>query len=366
MTVRIGELRDDGDASSAALPPEEQRRMQMATPSLSVADHSGWSDGAGKLVAISVYASREDVNTLATAVASIASASEGLHVRIDVVVNGADGLANALAALLGSDPQAGGTELAVWSLRLGDKAHAWNEYLHRISPKAETFVFMDGYAVMAKGAIASLVQALASSNQALAATGRPLSGRSAANIASQMQQRGGLHGNLFALKTSMVDELRRIGFRLPLGQYRGDSALSGVAALGANVLPRAYLPTERLLFVDGARWRHRPLRWWRLGDLRSQYRRMLRQKQGLIENAAFSDLFHDRGSPFEEMPRTVEQLVAGFVQRCPAKAASMARSDRYVRRLLLQLAHPRDWSLAACEPVLVHRTVGYQNASLQD
>ena len=112
----------------------------------------------------------------------------------------------------------------------------------------------------------------------------------------------------------------------------------------------------RLLFVNAARWRHRPLRWWSLDDLRLQYRRMLKQKQGQLENAASSDLFHEHELPFEDMPRTVQPLITGFAQRRPAKAAEMARSDRNVSRLLSQMTEARDWSLAERAPMLVHRT----------
>ena len=96
-------------------------------------------------VAVSVYASREDVDTEARAVKSIGPASTGLSVSVDVVVHGAGGRAMALAEQMVSQPEPGLHSLSIWSLALGDKAHARNEYVHQLGAPAEIFVFMDGY-----------------------------------------------------------------------------------------------------------------------------------------------------------------------------------------------------------------------------
>jgi hypothetical protein len=52
-----------------------------------------------------------------------------------------------MVALLDTDAFAGRNgSLRIWSITVGDKAFAWNEYLHRIWPASAMTFFIDGYA----------------------------------------------------------------------------------------------------------------------------------------------------------------------------------------------------------------------------
>ncbi|MBL8306696.1 MAG: hypothetical protein JNM33_08370 [Rubrivivax sp.] len=305
---------------------------------------------AGDLpLSVSMYSSREDPATVLRALRSIGRALESLNGTVDVIVNGEIGLAHALAGAMGTIEQ----PYSVWFLPLADKAHAWNQFMSCIARPASAYVFVDGYVELETPAIRSLVEGLAVDPKKLAATGAPLSGRSAARIARQMKSTGGLHGNLFAISASFAAELRRIGFRIPLGVYRGDSLLCAVASLGGNLQPRKWEPSERIAFVDEARWSHRSLRWWRLPDLKAQFRRWQRQQQGLMEDAAFSARLDRDGLPFEALPSTVEQLVVEWAKDFPLESRALFARSPGAKRAFARLQAGRDWALASVPPRLV-------------
>jgi len=308
-------------------------------------------------VALSIYTSRESIETLLSAFKSIPGALGPLKASVDVIVNGAPALAIDAARAIASEPRRAGVgEIAVWSLPLGDKAHAWNEGLHAVRREADMHVYMDGYVILEPGAIHALVGTLAAAPGGLAVTGRPLSGRSASYIADVMKTRGGIHGNLFALIGKVVESLRACGFRLPLGMYRGDSAISGVVALGAGVEERVWRADQRLVFAEGARWRHEALQWWKPDDLRTQYRRWRRQQQGRLENAALSHFLHAKAKPFNSLPRTIDAMVKEWAQQEPDALRVLLAESPLLRLGLKDLLRQRDWSLADRSPISMLRT----------
>lgn len=309
--------------------------------------------GSAGPLGLSIYAAREAWPVLAQTLRCALAGVARRPVCIDVIVNGNTALAHeAAAACPSSFDHLGSARLRIWNVAFGDKANAWNQYVHTIAPAAEAYVFIDGYARVRPDAIERLVCRLQADPQALAASGLPQSGRSAARDAARMQQAGGMHGNLYALKASALLEIRRSGFRLPLALYRTDGTLGAALGFGMNLFPRVWRPKERIVFEPLAKWDVTGLRWWRPADLRTQARRVLRQAQGQLENEAVKDHFAVRGLPFQQLPDTAPGLVHTWMERCPAEAGSLLRRAPLVRRALRQMQQPRDWALAAAAPQL--------------
>lgn len=303
-------------------------------------------------VAAVILSSREAPAVLLGAAAAAASDPALQDGVLDVLVNGNRALAEVCAGRLGNLAPAGGPLLRLWFLPLGDKSHAWNTYVHRLWPGADCTVFIDGYVRTAAGALGLLAQGLAATPEALAVTGVPSVGHSAAKLRQAMVSGGGIHGNLYGLGRVAMELVREQGFRLPLGLYRTDPLL-GAALLFRLAPDTEDWDTRRIKVVAEATWQFDPLRWWRVADLMTQGRRLLRQRQGLLENLAFRHHFCELKARPAAMPATTAQLVDGWIAACPDAARNALRWRPLVGRALRRLRAPRDWSAAAAPAQLL-------------
>ena len=302
-------------------------------------------------VALSVYSSREDIERLMQTVGHAQAAMAGTEGVIDLIINGNAALAQEAAARVRALPPAGkATPLRVWHIVFGDKCGAWNQYIHQIAPPAETYVMVDGYALANRNAVANLRSTLETHPEALAATGLPGNGRTAEAMARGIRADGGLIFCLHALRGDTVKEMRRIDFRLPLGMYRIDSALGAACAFGLNLRERRWAPRERVAVADDASWLAPPQRWWHPSDIRGQWKRLQRQAQGHLENAAIRSWLHLRAAPFEQLPRTLPELIQEWMGSYPEDAQRLLRRHRLSRRALPRMLEARDWSLAKQPP----------------
>lgn len=297
-------------------------------------------------VAAVIFSSRESPDTLLGAM-SAAAADPALHGGVlDVVVNGNRELAEACSVRLGKGAMDDPAVLVrFWFLPLGDKSHAWNTYVHELWPDAACTVFIDGYVRVARGALGMLHQGLTDAPEALAVTGVPTVGHSAAKLRQEMVSSGGIHGNLYALGRTAMELVRGERFRLPLGLYRTDSLLG--AALLFRLAPDSDTwDPRRIKVLPDATWQFDPLRWWRAGDLVTQGWRLLRQSQGRLENLAVRHQLCSAKLKPSALSRTAAQMVDAWVEACPVEAGSAMRWSPLLDHALRRLRRPRDWSSA--------------------
>lgn len=301
--------------------------------------------------AIAIFTARESVDTVLATVRSAAEAAAGHEAPIDVLVNGNQVLAERLhAALTRGDLAAHhGGPVRIWHIPLADKAHAWNVYVHHVAPRSDTAFFVDGYARVHPEALERIHDRLHADPRAIAATGVPSTGRSAAKLARRMTNEGGIHGNLFAIEGATLSHLRESGFRLPLGLYRTDGTIGAV--LNFNLDPSAHSwDPARTAVVATAGWSVPPQHWWRLADLLTQWRRMFRQAQGVLENAAVREHLAVKQKSPRDMPRTNAELVLGWLRDNPAKARGVLLRHPLSRLAVRRLRKGRDWSRAEEPP----------------
>jgi hypothetical protein len=143
---------------------------------------------------------------------------------------------------------------------------------------------------------------------------------------------------------------------LPLGLYRTDPTLAAALNFGLDLGPRQWKPLERVQVCADAHWRIRPLRWWHPEDLKTHFRRVRRQAQGDLENAAVRHRFYVRREEFGALPRTAAELVRSWAAEVPAEFEAMLARQRYAREAYDRLMAPRDWRAAELPPELLADT----------
>lgn len=277
---------------------------------------------------------------------------------IDLLVNGDMALADEAAQWAASMPATRpgqGPTLRVWYVALGDKSHAWNQYLHLIWPGSGVAFFIDGYVRPRRDALKRIDEGLAASPGHLAATGVPSVGRTAAALRAQMLRDGGIHGNLYALTRATMERLRNTGFKLPLGLYRTDPTLGAALAFGLDPAASPWNLKDRILVHPQATWDTDEKRVSSMSDLSAQLKRRLRQGQGSLENRAVHDFFAVRKQMPQHLPPTAAGLVFGWSAANPWRfAAALARQPIAVALAARRLRKTADWSAASVPPVRKH------------
>lgn len=303
------------------------------------------------LWAVAIIAARETPETLRATIQAAEQASSGTDTVIDVLVNGNPALAKEIASWLKSSP---GMDAAirVWSIPKGDKAHAWNEYVHRIWPLGRTAFFLDGYAQPRPDSLAQLAASLEQDAEILGATGVPSAGRSASRSRARMLVRGGFQGNMHVIAPEAMQTLHTTGFRLPLGLYRTDSLIGALLIFGLD--PAANTWNRRRIAVSpDATWDIPGKTSLSMNNLLGQFKRRLRQAQGDIENRAVNDHLSVRKAPINEMPRTARELVLAWIDAHPREARRLYIENPLRLHAANKLRAPQDWTDAELPPDLL-------------
>lgn len=304
--------------------------------------------------AIAITSSRESLPVLHATVAAAlrAAVAPGM---VDVVVNGNPVLARALA----DEFQRGERELPariglrIWSLPCGDKAHALNRYLADIWPVSQLAFLVDGYVRPHVEACARITEALAARPEALGATGVPTKGYGARRLRAEMLARGGIHGNFCAVRGEVMSQLRAVAYRLPLGLYRTDSTLAATLNFALDPARHDWDPL-RVLVHPEVSWDLDIAPWWHWRELRVQFKRRLRQGQGVLENRAVRHHLAVHKRLPQDMPATAAELVQVWLDEAPVEAQALLRTSPLAAYGLKRLKQPRDWSDAAVPPGLLY------------
>ncbi|MEJ6008254.1 hypothetical protein WG899_22105 [Paucibacter sp. AS339] len=274
---------------------------------------------AYKSLAAVIISSRETTSQL---LACLHATLEALYyctpksITIDIIVNGNTDLAEAMRVQLETtrfSAHGAHCRVRLWSIPFGDKAHALNIYWHEIYSDVDIVYFVDGYACMALDSAKHLASGLQGNPDALAAAAVPSEGRSAPELRREMVAKGGLHGNLFAVRGQVVRQFRSLGFRLPLGLYRTDATVGSALSFGLDPAQYGWSPMQFIQVVETATWTLAGvggLSW----DLRQHWRRRLRQARGALENWAVRYRFHLQRQPIACLPSSVQELVQSWAE----------------------------------------------------
>ncbi|SDB29132.1 hypothetical protein [Belnapia rosea] len=212
-----------------------------------------------------VLLSRGEVPRLARCLAAIRQAAEGRDARVTVLLRGGDAAEAARAVRSGAALPG----LRLYALAQGDRANAWNQYVHALRPGAAMHAFVEDHALIGREALRSLAAALAADPAAEAATALPSQGRQVAALRARLRRGGRLHGTLHALSGRFVEAAAAGGFRLPVGLERIHPLL--VRRLG-----------DRITVAEEASWRAMP------HGFQEAWHRRLRAARARMEEAALA------------------------------------------------------------------------------
>jgi hypothetical protein len=305
---------------------------------------------------VAIFTARESIWTLTKCLSAVLVACRRKEVTIDILVNGNRPLADEAAGLVNSLERDDCKHVVrVWFIPFGDKAHAWNEYVYRVWKTGGVAYFIDGYVEVAPDAMLLIYEGLKCNPDTLGATGVPTSGPSAAALRKLFLEEGGLHGNLYAVRGTILSALQHCQFRLPLGLYRTDSLLGAVLNYGLNPAKHGW-NKDRILVHSEATWQVRQIPRWYPTNVIAQFKRMLRQAQGMLENRAVREhLTVSRYTP-QTLPRTANELVAQWIVKCPSEATQVFRRYPLTLYARQKLRQKRDWSPVDFPPVLLSST----------
>jgi hypothetical protein len=305
---------------------------------------------------VAIIAAREDVATLASAIESAVVAVGREHAIVDVMINGNPALSRGVTSHLGAKENRARDEprtiVRIWDLPLRDKAHAWNEYVHRIWSGSDVAFFLDGNVYVMPDALSQLNATLNDAAHALAATAVPSHGHSAPAMRDAIARSGGFAGNLHALRGSTLRELRELQIRLPLGLYRVDGLLGAILCFRFDPGKHPW-NTENVATSWKSTWTFRTGSMWRYRDLRMQFNRMKRQALGQLENRAIREhLAINKQSP-ANLPGTAREMIVSWLARYPVEAARLILKNPLAIDAVCGLRRPKDWSQRDVPPKLV-------------
>jgi glycosyltransferase involved in cell wall biosynthesis len=254
---------------------------------------------------LAVFAHNE-AGRIASALRSIPAAAGDRDVDVVVLANGCtDRTADEVRASAALLPHLSLTEIDV-----GDKANAWNVYVHEVAASdatalTDTHFFMDGDVTLEPDALPLLASALSAVPAARAAGGIPATGRDRDAWRERMVHNGSIAGNLYALRGRFVEELRQHGTRMPIGLIGEDLFLSWL--IERDIESGAVLPDgPQCVFHVGAGFSFRSLSPFRPSDYRLYARRKWRYLHRALQHEMLTRLLIDRG--MGAMPGDVQEL----------------------------------------------------------
>ncbi|WP_375205847.1 glycosyltransferase family 2 protein [Hyphococcus sp.] len=173
-------------------------------------------------ISVCIFARNEE-QRLPQCLGALDAAGLGAKDQSHILINGCtDDTAKVARSLAAADAR-----ITIHELPIGDKANAWNEYVHRIAdPAVPVHVFIDGDITASGGAIIALEAALRASPEAYAAAALPAAGRSRRSWATLLLSNNYLSGNLYALSGAALAAFRQRALRLPFGAKGEDGIIT--------------------------------------------------------------------------------------------------------------------------------------------
>lgn len=171
----------------------------------------GWS--------VAVFANNEE-NGIVDCLRSLIAAGGGSALQVYVLANGCTDRTAAVARAYAREQDG----IEVIEIAMGDKANAWNVYVHDLAVEAQYHFFIDGDTTPCPDSFRRLANSLCQDEKAFAASGLPTGGRTSVRWAQHIRARHGMPGPLYCIRGPVIDELRERRLRLPVGLI-GDDVL---------------------------------------------------------------------------------------------------------------------------------------------
>ena len=274
---------------------------------------------------VAVFGVNEAAN-IAACLSSIDHACEGTQSHVSVILNGStDNSLNIIKTLSVSN-----CAVSVFSIPAADKANAINQFIHRLRREADPCFFVDAYVKIGKSSLSAMTLALQQTPHAVAASGIPITGRSAAATAENTMKGGVLSGQFYALRRGFLDRLVSMNINLPHQLYRGDGLIGSMAAHNLDAMGTPW-DNERIIGVRQATFEITPLSPFKPADLKRQLRREIQQARGRLENQAIKSIIYTGG--YTALPSNASEMIKTWLQSNSPPATSP--KDQLLTRLAL-------------------------------
>jgi len=191
------------------------------------------------------------------------------------------------------------------SIALGDKANAWNVFVHEIAPAgAAQYFFIDGDVRATPGALDAMAQALSQHPQANGVSALPKSGRGVAAFQRDMLQDNGVAGNLYGLRGTFVERIRTQGIKMPIGTI-GEDALMG-AMLKWDLRGDTRWDNSKVTVAQEAGFEFDSVSPWLPREWKKYFRRRVRYSVRGYQNKMLGRAIQPKG--FQALPRYIRSL----------------------------------------------------------
>ena len=191
------------------------------------------------------------------------------------------------------------------SITLGDKANAWNVFIHDTAPREHAcYFFIDGDVRATPGAIDAMLNTLARHPHANGVAALPKSGRGVAAFQKDMLENNGVAGNLYGLRGSFVKRIQAQQIRMPVGTI-GEDALIG-AMLKWDLRGDTRWDNERIAVAKKAGFKFDSISPWRFSEWRKYFRRRVRYSVRGYQNKMLGRAIQPNG--FAALPVRIDGL----------------------------------------------------------
>lgn len=244
--------------------------------------------------------------------------------KVFVLVNGStDQTLSLVQAAARLDPRIHPVEIA-----LGDKANAWDVYVHRLAdPAAALHIFIDGDVQVSAGAFDRIEQTAQAYPAALVISTLPRGGRQSVGWAQRIQAHHGMPGNFYAIPGPVFARLQAQVW-LPVGFMGDDSLLRWL--LLRDLDPAAEPRLDRVRPCPQAFFDYASFPVTTLTGLKRLWRRHLGYARRELQVHVLCGLLARQG--LAAMPRQISQV---HDQIRPLRDSVTARVGFRGRRLLL-------------------------------
>jgi len=258
---------------------------------------------------VGIFAHNEERHIVAC-LESLNSAAQHHALGLYVLVNGCtDGTERAVLDYARLHPN-----VHLVSITLGDKANAWNRFVHDVAPESDVVFFMDGDVEAEPGALDALAAALVDDVGANAACAIPATGRNRERMIADAHVERGILGNLYCVRGSFIRRLRQKSIKMPVGLI-GDDSIIG-ALLAWDLEPSRSWEPKRIAITNDprAQFRFTSMSPWRWRDIRKYWRRLIRYSMRGYQNKMLGRLLKERG--IDAMPAHVSELYRNYLDTC--------------------------------------------------
>ena len=218
---------------------------------------------------VAVFAHNEERHIVAC-LESISKASATHPVRAYVLANGCrDATAERVREFARNR-----SWVTLIDIKIGDKANAWNVFMHEIAPEGDSFFFVDGDITVLPGSFDSLHAGLNTSREANAAAAVPACGRSRSQQCRYVTDLRLVLGNLYAIKGVFASRIRAQRVKIPVGYVGDDAFVTDISKW--NLDPTGPFVNERVIPCIGARFSFESLSALRPADAILYFKRRVR------------------------------------------------------------------------------------------